>query len=155
AAHNVPVLGICVGHQGLAIIDVAGIKTAAASKHGFISTIRHAGVGLFANIPQDFTVVRYHSLYVDDIDSTRIQPLAWSEDGVIMAVKVLDKPHWGVQFHPESILTEHGRTMMENFFSSTSKTAGPREETTPAPAPQSAPGNGKLQHRTVPLWSNS
>ena len=151
AADSVPVLGICLGHQGLALINDAGIKTAAAPKHGFISTIRHAGVGLFANIPQDFTVVRYHSLYVDDIDSTRIQPLAWSEDGVIMAMKVLDKPHWGVQFHPESILTEHGRTMMENFFSSTSKTAGPREETTPAPARQSAPGKWKLQHRTIAM----
>lgn len=108
AASDIPVLGICLGHQGLALINGSAIHRAPEPKHGFISTIHHTGTELFATIPQDFKVVRYHSLCVDDIDTTRVQPQAWSEDGVVMALKVLGQPHWGVQFHPESILTEHG-----------------------------------------------
>ena len=133
AADQIPVLGICLGHQGLALLNGAGIKAAPEPKHGHISTICHTGTGPFANVPQDFKAVRYHSLCVDDIDSTRIKPLAWSEDGVLMALEVIGQPHWGVQFHPESILTEHGRTILENFLG------------------QATPGKWKLQHREIAL----
>ena len=81
-------------------------------------------------------MVRYHSLCVDDIDTTRIRPLAWSEDGVLMGLEVLGRPHWGVQFHPESILTEHGRTIIQNFLD------------------QEPPAKWKLAHREVSLPMN-
>ena len=80
AANSTPVLGICLGHQGLALLNGASVKKAPEPKHGFISTVHHIGTGLFAGIPQDFKVVRYHSLCVDDIDTTLIRPLAWSEE---------------------------------------------------------------------------
>ena len=155
AASDIPVLGICLGHQGLALINGSAIQRAPEPKHGFISTIHHTGTELFATIPQDFKVVRYHSLCVDDIDTTRIQPQAWSEDGVVMALKVLGQPHWGVQFHPESILTEHGRTLVENFLGQTTTTAIPKESATavpdPIPAPKAAAGKWKLEHRAIAM----
>ncbi|HHT58787.1 aminodeoxychorismate synthase component I, partial [Corynebacterium stationis] len=136
AARDIPVLGICLGHQGLALLNGARVRPAPEPKHGFISTVHHTGTGLFAGIPQDFKVVRYHSLCVDDIDTTRIRPLAWSEDGVLMGLEVLGRPHWGVQFHPESILTEHGRNIVENFLD------------------QEPPAKWKLAHREVSLPMN-
>ena len=136
AARDIPVLGICLGHQGLALLNGARVRPAPEPKHGFISTVHHTGTGLFAGIPQDFKVVRYHSLCVDDIDTTRIRPLAWSEDGVLMGLEVLGRPHWGVQFHPESILTEHGRTIIQNFLD------------------QEPPAKWKLAHREVSLAMN-
>ena len=136
AARDIPVLGICLGHQGLALLNGARVKPAPEPKHGFISTVHHTGTGLFAGIPQDFKVVRYHSLCVDDIDTTRIRPLAWSEDVVLMGLEVLGRPHWGVQFHPESILTEHGRTIIQNFLD------------------QEPPAKWKLAHREVSLPMN-
>lgn len=136
AARDIPVLGICLGHQGLALLNGARVRPAPEPKHGFISTVHHTGTGLFAGIPQDFKVVRYHSLCVDDIDTTRIRPLAWSEDGVLMGLEVLGRPHWGVQFHPESILTEHGRNIVENFLD------------------QEPPAKWKRAHREVSLPMN-
>jgi len=149
AASDIPVLGICLGHQGLALINGSAIHRAPEPKHGFISTIHHTGTELFATIPQDFKVVRYHSLCVDDIDTTRVQPQAWSEDGVVMALKVLGQPHWGVQFHPESILTEHGRTLVENFLGQTSTTAIPKQSAPVVPGPKSVPEKWKLKHREI------
>ena len=143
AAHYVPVLGICLGHQGLALSNGAGIKRAPAPKHGFISTVHHTGSDLFAGIPQDFKVVRYHSLCVDDIDTTRVQPQAWSEDGVVMALKVVGRPHWGVQFHPESILTEHGQTLVGNFLDRESQ----HQDT--VANPQTVHGKWQLEHREI------
>lgn len=151
AAGNVPVLGVCLGHQGLALINGSTIIRAPEPKHGFISTIHHTGTELFANIPQDFTVVRYHSLCVDDIDTTRIEPQAWSEDGVVMAVKVLGRPQWGVQFHPESILTEHGRTLVGNFLGQQSTTVIPNESATAVPAPKITSGKWKVEHREIAM----
>ncbi len=149
AASDIPVLGICLGHQGLALINGSAIHRAPEPKHGFISTIRHTGTELFATIPQDFKVVRYHSLCVDDIDTTRVQPQAWSEDGVVMALKVLGQPHWGVQFHPESILTEHGRTLVENFLGQKPTTAIPKQSAPVVPGPESVPEKWKLEHREI------
>ncbi|MGP5294999.1 aminodeoxychorismate synthase component I [Corynebacterium casei] len=150
-ASDIPVLGICLGHQGLALINGSAIHRAPEPKHGFISTIHHTGTELFATIPQDFKVVRYHSLCVDDIDTTRVQPQAWSEDGVVMALKVLGQPHWGVQFHPESILTEHGRTLVENFLGQKPTTAIPKESAPVVPGPKSVPEKWKLEHRAITM----
>ena len=150
AAPNVPVLGICLGHEGLGLLNGASVNRAPEPKHGFISTVHHTGQGLFAGIPQDINVVRYHSLHVDGIDTKRVQPHAWSEDGVVMGLEVIGKPHWGVQFHPESILTEHGRTMLGNFLKpKISQSTNPKDDAEAISKKAAAPW--KIEHREVAL----
>lgn len=114
ADSGVPLLGVCLGHQGLAMLAGASVTRAPEPRHGFVSTITHSGEGIFAGIPQGFQVVRYHSLHVEEIPGVTVH--ARSEDGVIQALKVDGAPHWGVQFHPESVLTEHGAAIMRNFL---------------------------------------
>ncbi|OAA15947.1 Aminodeoxychorismate synthase component 1 [Corynebacterium afermentans subsp. afermentans] len=111
---DIPLLGVCLGHQGLAMLAGAAVTRAPEPRHGFVSTVTHSGEGIFAGIPQDFEVVRYHSLHVDKVPSITVH--ARSEDGVIQALKVDGLNHWGVQFHPESVLTQHGAAIMRNFL---------------------------------------
>ncbi|WJY97867.1 chorismate-binding protein [Corynebacterium fournieri] len=118
AEADVPLLGVCLGHQGLAMLAGATVARAPEPRHGFISTVTHSGEGIFAGIPQDFEVVRYHSLHVgcDVEEAPGITVHARSEDGVVQALKVDGREHWGVQFHPESVLTQHGAALMRNFI---------------------------------------
>ena len=111
---DIPLLGVCLGHQGLAMLAGAAVTHAPEPRHGFVSTVTHSGEGIFAGIPQDFEVVRYHSLHVDEVPGITVH--ARSEDGVIQALKVDGLNHWGVQFHPESVLTQHGAAIMRNFL---------------------------------------
>ena len=111
---DIPLLGVCLGHQGLAMLAGAAVTRAPEPRHGFVSTVTHSGEGIFAGIPQDFEVVRYHSLHVDEVPGIAVH--ARSEDGVIQALKVDGLNHWGVQFHPESVLTQHGAAIMRNFL---------------------------------------
>lgn len=111
---DIPLLGVCLGHQGLAMLAGAAVTRAPEPRHGFVSTVTHSGEGIFAGIPQDFEVVRYHSLHVDEVPGLTVH--ARSEDGVIQALKVDGLNHWGVQFHPESVLTQHGAAIMRNFL---------------------------------------
>ncbi|WCZ34853.1 MULTISPECIES: chorismate-binding protein [Corynebacterium] len=111
---DIPLLGVCLGHQGLAMLAGAAVTRAPEPRHGFVSTVTHSGEGIFAGIPQDFEVVRYHSLHVDKVPGITVH--ARSEDGVIQALKVDGLNHWGVQFHPESVLTQHGAAIMRNFL---------------------------------------
>lgn len=111
---GIPLLGVCLGHQGLAMLAGANVTRAPEPRHGFVSTVTHSGEGIFAGIPQAFKVVRYHSLHVDEVPGITVH--ARSEDGVIQALKVDGLNHWGVQFHPESVLTQHGATLMRNFL---------------------------------------
>ena len=115
---DIPLLGVCLGHQGLAMLAGAAVTRAPEPRHGFVSTVTHSGEGIFTGIPQGFEVVRYHSLHVDlDVDELAdITVHARSEDGVIQALKVDGLNHWGVQFHPESVLTQHGAAIMRNFL---------------------------------------
>ncbi len=110
----VPLLGVCLGHQGLAMLAGSPVTRAPEPRHGFISTVTHSGEGIFAGIPQDFEVVRYHSLHVEEVPGMTVH--ARSEDGVIQTLKVDGLPHWGVQFHPESVLTQHGAALIRNFL---------------------------------------
>ena len=112
---DIPLLGVCLGHQGLAMLAGAAVTRAPEPRHGFVSTVTHSGEGIFAGIPQHFEVVRYHSLHVDEVPGITVH--ARSEDGVIQALKVDGIDHWGVQFHPESVLTQHGAAIMRNFLS--------------------------------------
>ncbi|MGO1544520.1 MAG: aminodeoxychorismate synthase component I [Gulosibacter sp.] len=116
AATEMPVLGVCLGHQGLGMLAGATVDRAPQARHGFVSQIAHSGEGIFRDIPQDFDAVRYHSLHVRDVDEATVRIHARAEDGVIMGLEVIDRPHWGVQFHPESILTEHGAQLIGNFL---------------------------------------
>ena len=113
-----PLLGVCLGHQGLALRFGWQVDPAPAPRHGWISPLRHTGTGPFAGLPQGTRVTRYHSLAATpgpDADP-RLVATAWSEDGVVQAVEVAGAPWWGVQFHPESIASEDGAAMLHAFL---------------------------------------
>jgi para-aminobenzoate synthetase len=113
---EIPVLGICLGHQGLGNLLRGVVACAPTAMHGRLSRVRHDNSGLFAGIPQDFSVVRYHSLAVTGSLGPDGRVTAWTDDGVAMGIEHLRRPLWGVQFHPESVATEHGRRIVQNFY---------------------------------------
>jgi para-aminobenzoate synthetase len=115
AAAEIPVLGVCLGHQGIAAGAGAAIVPAPRARHGYLSMIRHDGRGLFRGLPQEFIAVRYHSLCVAEPLPPALEATAWAEDGVNMGIRHRDRPFWGVQFHPESIRTQGGRELVANF----------------------------------------
>ena len=117
---EIPVLGVCLGHQGLALVNGAAILRAEEIVHGRISRVFHRGDGLFAGIPQGFRAVRYHSLIVEPALPPPLEAVAWADDGTLMAIRDRGRPAWGVQFHPESIGTEHGALLVANFIALTS-----------------------------------
>jgi len=113
---TIPVLGVCLGHQGMAEVFGGSVIHAPEAIHGRRSGVKHANSDVFAGIPQGFRVVRYHSLVVDpDTLPEELEQTAWTEDGIIMGLKHKARPMWGVQFHPESIDTEYGVKILENF----------------------------------------
>ncbi|MGO2719721.1 MAG: aminodeoxychorismate synthase component I [Brachybacterium tyrofermentans] len=112
---GIPILGVCFGHQALGWICGAAVVAAPRPRHGHVETIRHSGEDLFRGIPQEFAAVRYHSLCLTDPLPEDLEATAWATDEVIMAVRHRTKPWWGVQFHPESVATEHGAALMANF----------------------------------------
>ncbi len=129
-----PVLGVCLGHQGLGYVLDGKVSSAPMVMHGRLSGVKHEGEGLFAGIPQDFSVVRYHSLAVSGaLGEGRVT--AWTDDGVVMGIEHTSRPMWGVQFHPESIATEHGRKLFENFYEMARRHRALRGRRTNMPAP--------------------
>jgi len=113
---ELPLLGVCLGHQGLAWAHGAAIVRAPEPVHGRLSAVIHDGKDLFTGIPQGFEVVRYHSLAVARELPAALLPTAWTRDGVLMGLRHVERPQWGVQFHPESIATEHGDRIIESFL---------------------------------------
>jgi anthranilate synthase/aminodeoxychorismate synthase-like glutamine amidotransferase len=114
---GIPTLGVCLGHQ--ALVQAWGGKVIRhAPVHGKTSTIEHDGRTIFAGLPQDIEVGRYHSLVADDALPDVLE-LSASGGGVVMAVRHRKLPAEGVQFHPESVLTEHGKKMLESFMERT------------------------------------
>ncbi|MEX0973184.1 MAG: aminodeoxychorismate synthase [Solirubrobacterales bacterium] len=112
---EVPLLGVCIGHQGICALHGAAVVPAPEPFHGRLSAILHDDSPLFDGIPREFQAVRYHSLCVEQPLSDELRGLAWTSDGVLMAVEHRERPLWGVQFHPESVCAEHGRRLLENF----------------------------------------
>ncbi len=110
-----PILGVCLGHQAIGLFWGAQVVRAPLPMHGKTSPVRHIGHPLFAGIPRRFSVMRYHSLAVVGWEQTSLRPLAWADDGVLMALAHRSLPIVGVQFHPESALTEHGLTLIDNW----------------------------------------
>jgi para-aminobenzoate synthetase len=135
-ASEIPVLGVCLGHQGLGRVLSGIVGSAPVPMHGRLSRVHHVGSGLFAGVPQDFAVVRYHSLAVTGPLGPEGRVTAWTEDGVVMGIEHTRRPLWGVQFHPESIATEHGRAIVENFYALARKRQRARRGSRPAPAPR-------------------
>lgn len=117
AWHNrLPMLGICLGHQALGAFFGASIIKASEPMHGKTSLVRHSGHPLFDGIAPYFSVMRYHSLIIKSLEGTPLLPIAHSDDGVIMALAHSTLPLLGVQFHPESILTESGKQIVSNWI---------------------------------------
>lgn len=121
AAGKVPVLGVCLGHQAVGEAFGGRVVRADRLMHGKTSPVEHDGTGLFDEVPSPLTVMRYHSLIVEAEDlPPELTVTAWSADrpagDEIMGLKHRDLPVWGVQFHPESIGTEHGKRILANFL---------------------------------------
>lgn len=113
---KIPVLGVCLGHQCIGAVFGGSIDRAARPMHGKTSQVFHNEQGIFKHIPSPFQVMRYHSLILLEPLPDNLEIMARTEAGEIMAVKHSRHPTYGVQFHPESILTEHGKQLLLNFL---------------------------------------
>jgi para-aminobenzoate synthetase component 2 len=115
---EVPILGVCLGHQCLGQVYGGQVVRARELMHGKTSAVHHSGVGVFEGLPEPLTATRYHSLIVDRLTlPAELEITAWLEDGTIMGLRHRHWPHLqGVQFHPESVLTEGGHALLGNFL---------------------------------------
>jgi anthranilate synthase/aminodeoxychorismate synthase-like glutamine amidotransferase len=115
---RLPLFGVCLGHQALGASFGAEVARAPRPMHGKTSLVRHTGAGLFAGLPNPFEATRYHSLHVERSSlPAELETVAWSEDdGLVMALRHRELPYWGVQFHPESVLTAAGPRLVANFL---------------------------------------
>jgi len=133
-ARDIPLLGVCLGHQALAVAYGGGVRRAPAPVHGKTSPIHHGGDGLFAGLPNPFAATRYHSLVVDRTGLPEdLEVTATTEDDLVMALAHRARPHVGVQFHPESYMSREGGAILTRFL----ELAG-----IPLRRPQGAPGGG-------------
>ncbi|MBC7462724.1 MAG: aminodeoxychorismate/anthranilate synthase component II [Actinobacteria bacterium] len=117
AAHEIPLFGVCLGHQAIGVAFGGVVSQAPELLHGKTSQISHDGSGLFAGIPSPFTATRYHSLAIErDSVPAEIVVTGETDAGLVMAIQHNTLPIQGVQFHPESVLTEHGHTLLANWL---------------------------------------
>jgi anthranilate synthase component 2 len=124
---RIPILGVCLGHQALGASFGAEVGRAPVLMHGKTSWIRHAGEGLFAGVPNPFEATRYHSLEVRAASlPPELEAVAWSDDGIVQGLRHRELPYWGVQFHPESVLTVAGPRIVENFLALCASAAAAR-----------------------------
>lgn len=114
---KIPFLGVCLGHQALGEHFGAILAKAQKPKHGKLSNIQHTGHSMFHNIPHSLNVTRYHSLVFNDLAHTELNPTAFAGNGEIMAFAHKQLPVWGVQFHPEAVLTSFGHRVLNNWLS--------------------------------------
>ena len=117
AAGRVPVLGVCLGHQAIGQAFGGTVCRAPAPMHGKVAPVEHAGTDVFAGLPSPFAAARYHSLIVERASLPPVlEATAWTADGLVMGLRHRALPVFGVQFHPESIASEHGRGLVANFL---------------------------------------
>ena len=117
AAGRIPVLGVCLGHQAIGQVFGGDVVRAPTPMHGKVSAVRHRGTDVFEGLPTPFQATRYHSLIVDAVTlPDTLAATAWTEDGTIMGLRHAALPVFGVQFHPESIASEHGHAILANFL---------------------------------------
>lgn len=147
---DLPVLGVCLGHQLISLQAGAVVAAAPQPRHGHLSTISHSGRDLFRGVPSGFTAVRYHSLAAYEPLPADLEPLAHAEDGVLMAVRHRTLPRWGVQFHPESIASEHGHRLFANFRELGTLAGRSRIEVSPRRTATPGPATGVAGDRGVP-----
>lgn len=116
-AGKLPILGVCLGHQAIGAAFGGNVIRAQQVMHGKTSMIEHTGVGVFKDLPSPYTIIRYHSLAIERSSLPDcLEVTAWTEDGEIMGVRHKQFDIQGVQFHPESILSEHGHSLLKNFL---------------------------------------
>ncbi len=113
---RIPILGVCLGHQCLGAAFGGAVRRAPRLMHGKTSRIHHHGTDLFANVPSPFEATRYHSLIVEEPVPSALEVTAFTSEGEIMGLKHREHKTFGVQFHPESILTQHGKLILQNFL---------------------------------------
>ena len=151
-ATTIPVLGICLGHQGIGCQLGARVKHAPEPMHGRISEVRHEGTDLFEGLPSPLRVVRYHSLVVADDVPKGLIVQARTMDGIIMAMRARDRPLWGIQFHPESICAESGEQLMRNFRRLTLEKGTRRYYAPPLPPQVADPAQEDTRPIKVHKW---
>ena len=116
-AERIPILGVCLGHQAIGQVFGGKVVRAKTLMHGKVSPVEHTAAGVFADVPNRFSAARYHSLAVERASLPEsLEVTAWTDDGEIMGLRHRTLPVEGVQFHPESIATEHGHLMLRNFL---------------------------------------
>ena len=117
AENEIPLFGVCLGHQAIAVAFGATVSRAPELLHGKTSQVHHTGVGVFSSLPSPFTATRYHSLAVEPATISKdLEVTGKTESGVVMSMRHKTLPIEGVQFHPESVLTEHGHLMLANWL---------------------------------------
>jgi anthranilate synthase/aminodeoxychorismate synthase-like glutamine amidotransferase len=116
AERGIPLLGVCLGHQAVAAAFGGNIVRAAKPVHGKPARIAHGGAGIFHGLPSPFIAARYHSLIAELPEGGPLRATAFADDGTLMALAHETLPIFGVQFHPESVLTEHGHALLANFL---------------------------------------
>lgn len=142
-AGEIPMLGVCLGHQTIAAAFGASIVRSKTPMHGRTSRMKHNGSGVFEGQPNPLTVARYHSLVVDEATlPSDLKPTAWADDGTLMALEHVRLPLVGWQFHPESVLTERGYPLLTAFL----RRAGLASRGTPI--------TSERRHRPSPQWVN-
>jgi anthranilate synthase component 2 len=114
---STPTLGVCLGHQAIAVAYGGRVDLAPEPRHGKTSSVRHDGAGIFAGLDNPFVATRYHSLAAVELPDELVAH-AWSEDGVVQGIEHVSHPVTGVQFHPESIMTTEGKKLLANFLRS-------------------------------------